>query len=174
MAMHVYSVHAPPDLSGAEAAERMVFVKDGISWPALFVPVFWLLWHRMWLPLLGYLLFIVLVAFVDAGLGDTAATIVAVLGNILFALEANNFRRWSLARRGWRIVGESFGHGRSEAEIRFFHAEAAKAQRQQSRPWQSGPVTGRRSTPGLSGVPAVSRRGDNDEPGLGLFPEPER
>lgn len=174
MAMHVYSVHAPPDLSEAEAAERMVFIKDGISWPALFVPVLWLLWQRMWLPLLGYLLFIALVAFVDARLGDTAAMIVAVLGNILFALEANAIRRWSLGRRGWRMVGESFGYDRSEAEVRFFRGEAAKAERTERAPWEPGRVTGRRSTPGLSGVPAVHRRRGEDEPGLGLFPEPEQ
>lgn len=175
MAMHVYSVHAPPELSGAEAAERMVFVKDGISWPALFVPILWLLWHRMWLPLLGYWVFIVLAAFIDVGLGETAATIVAVLGNILFAVEANNIRRWSLARRGWRAEGESFGRDRAEAEIRFFHGEAAKAERTERAPPRSasGSVAGRRSTPGRSAVPAVRPHRDDDEPGLGLFPEPE-
>jgi hypothetical protein len=173
MAMHVYSVHAPPDVVGAEAAERMVFVKDGISWPALFVAVLWLLWHRMWLPLLFYLAFLALTALIDARLGEAAATIVAILGAILFALEANNLRRWSLGRRGWRVVGESFGHGRAEAEIRFFHGEAAKAERSAiaSSAWDA--AESRRTRLGLSGVPHGPRRRDEDEPGLGLFPEPE-
>ena len=173
MAMHVYTVHSPPGLSGVEAADRMRLIKDGISWPALFFPVLWLLWHRMWLPLLGYCLFIVLVAFLDAGLGETAATVVAVLGNVLFALEANNLRRWSLARRSWRMVGECFGRGRSEAEIRFFHGEAGMAEPADPRPPRWAPVVGRRSRPGRSAVPDV-RRHDGDEAGLGLFPEPER
>ena len=43
-----------------------------------------------------------------------------MLGGLLFALEANNIRRLSLARRGWRDIGGSFGGNLDEAEIRFF------------------------------------------------------
>jgi len=175
MTTHIHTIHVPPDLPPAEAAERAIFIKDGISWPAFFFPVLWLLWHLMWLPLLLYLGFVLAVALLDAGLGETAATIVAVLGQILFALEANNLRRWTLARRGWCEIGESFGCNRAEAEIRFFQGEGLRAGRaDQPPPSAWGPPPGRRPTAGTSAVPATPRRRDPDEPGLGLFPEPER
>jgi len=51
-----YYVYEPaseaPNVSAR--AERLDFVKDGISWPALVVPAFWLLYHRMWIELLIY------------------------------------------------------------------------------------------------------------------------
>ena len=47
--MRAYTVHAPPDEPAAP--ERFAFVKDGFSWPALFVPILWILWHRLWLTL---------------------------------------------------------------------------------------------------------------------------
>jgi hypothetical protein len=175
MATHIYTVHVPPALPPAEAAERASFIKDGVSWPAFFFALLWLLWHRMWLALLLYLAFVLAVALIGAGLGDGAATIVAVLGQILFALEANNLRRWTLARRGWQELGESFGRNRAEAEIRFFQGEALRAGsgRPPQAAWGAGGATGRRSTPGSGAVPAT-RRNDEGEPGLGLFAEPER
>ena len=54
--MAVYTVHQPP-LKKDEAApdpERFAFVRDGFSfWAFLFGPL-WMLRHRMWLVLLGY------------------------------------------------------------------------------------------------------------------------
>ena len=57
--MAVYTVHEPP-LRGAPAPdpERFVFVRDGFSfWALLFGPL-WMLRHRMWLVLLGYVLLV--------------------------------------------------------------------------------------------------------------------
>ena len=35
-----------------QRADRLAFVKDGFSWPALFVPLLWLIYHRMWIELI--------------------------------------------------------------------------------------------------------------------------
>ena len=61
--MTLYSVYEPPgeaqDLE--DRADSLVFVKEGFSWPALFVPGFWLLYRCMWLELVLFLgLFLVL------------------------------------------------------------------------------------------------------------------
>ena len=60
--MTVYSVYepsSPPSGEGdAEAlvrADRVAFVKEGIAWLALFAPILWLIYHRMWLELLAFL-----------------------------------------------------------------------------------------------------------------------
>ena len=56
--MAVYTVHEPLPRDGARSApepERFVFVRDGFSfWALLFGPL-WMLRHRMWLVLLGYI-----------------------------------------------------------------------------------------------------------------------
>ena len=161
MIMKAYSVHAPPD--EPLAAERFAFVKDGFSWPALFVPILWVLWHRMWLTLMGYVIFVLVLAWTERLTSDNIATVLAVLGAVLFALEANNIRRLSLARRGWREVGGASGQDFEEAEIRFFGG------------WGRDRPSGgahRREVLGR-GEEAGGRRNE-DEPIFGLFPEAER
>src|SRR5918993_1326058 len=161
--MAIYTVYAPPDTPPETAAERMVFVKDGFSWPALLIPLIWLLYRRLWLGLLVYLAFIALVAVVDTGLGETAAQVVAVLGAILFALEANNLRRGKLARAGWREVGETEGRGLEEAELRFFHRRAARSE-------PAAAHAPRPRAPAAWG--RTGRAPEDDDPHvLGLFPE---
>ena len=49
--MTVYSVYEPPTEAPnlTERADRLAFVKEGFSWPALFVPLLWLIYYRMWI-----------------------------------------------------------------------------------------------------------------------------
>ena len=155
--MRAYSVHAPPD--EPLAAERFAFVKDGFSWPALLMPILWILWHRMWLTLMGFVIFVLLLAWTERLTGEDVATVVAVLGTLLFALEANNIRRLSLARRGWREVGGAVGRDLEEAEIRFF-GDWTKA--------------GLHRREGFEHLDEATPRPREDEPIFGLFPEPER
>jgi len=116
--MRVYSVHAPPE--ELDAPEEFLLVKDGFSWPALFFPVLWILWHRLWLTLVWYVVFILVVAWTGRLAGENLAFFVAVLGALLFALEANNIRRMALDARGFSEVGGAVGRTYDEAETRFF------------------------------------------------------
>ena len=52
--MPVYTVHAPV-ANGADAAatDKFVFVRDGFHFWAAVASVIWLLWHRLWLALIG-------------------------------------------------------------------------------------------------------------------------
>jgi hypothetical protein len=154
-----FTVHAPPDDPGA--ADRFAFVKDGFSWPALFFPVLWILWHRLWLTLVGYVIFVLVVAWTGRVLGEDAATAIAILGGLLFAFEANNIRRASLAQRGWTEAGGSAGNTLEEAEMRFFAARG------------TGEVPAERAAPARAAFTPEARPGA-DDPILGLFPEPER
>jgi hypothetical protein len=43
-----------------------------------------------------------------------------ILLQVLFALEANNLRRWTLERRGHRFAGVAEGRNLEDAEIRHF------------------------------------------------------
>ena len=162
--MRYYSVHAPPE--GTDDPERFAFLKDGFSWPALFVPVLWVLWHRLWLALVWYIVFVLMVAWTGRLVSDDAAMMVALLGTLLFALEGNNIRRAALQNRGWDEVGASFGRNLDEAEASFFARRA-------DQPEDIDPRDRRAALLRAAYTPGHARDA-GDQPVLGLFPEPER
>lgn len=122
--MTIYAVLTPPDASPANFtesdADRTLFIKDGFCWPALFIPMIWTLWHRLWLVFLGYLAVAVAIEALSFAFGGPAVGISAALFALLFAFEANNLRRWTMERRGWTFAGAIAAGDRDEAEVRFF------------------------------------------------------
>jgi hypothetical protein len=166
--MSIYTVHQPPLVSGATAAEpyRFVFVRDGFSWWAFLLTPLWMLRHRLWLALLIYLL---VAAAVDVGLRALGASIfmlvvAGLLISLLVGLEAGTLRRFKLARRHWRNVGVVTGDDLEDAERRFFDAWIRQAPaRRPAAP--SGAATSGSATPGVASPAASSGV-------IGLFPEP--
>jgi hypothetical protein len=120
--MASYSMHLPPGGAARrlEDVDRLVFVREGFSWLAFLFPVLWLLWHRMWLPLLGYLLVVLLFRFGgDAfGVSEMGMTLAALMAQLLFGFEANALRRWSLVRKGWSMQAVVEGRNHLAAEVR--------------------------------------------------------
>jgi hypothetical protein len=119
--MPLYTVLAPP-LRGNEAVSdpvRFVFVKDGFAWPALIVPELWLLFRKMWIVFLIYVAVGLGLTFLASKYGGPLPWVALALVHLLFALEANQLRRFSLARRGYDFVGVVEGR-RREVELRFF------------------------------------------------------
>jgi hypothetical protein len=159
--MRFYSVHAPP--GQPDLKERFRFVKDGFSWPALLVPLPWLLWHRLWLALVWYVVFVLVVAWAGRLGGEDLALYLAVIGTVFLALQANDVRRAALDRRGWEEVGTSFGKDIVEAEARFF-AE---------RPVEQNPLD-RRAAMLRAAYAPQHRLQAAEEQVIGSFPEPER
>src|SRR5436190_10374147 len=102
--MSIYTIHVPPAELSPSSPDRFVFVRDGFSfWAFLLGPV-WMLWHRLWLVLLGYC---VLAIALQAGLQAMGASsgvkfTTGGLLALLVGLEAATLRRFILARRGWR------------------------------------------------------------------------
>jgi Protein of unknown function (DUF2628) len=122
--MTTYTVHESPDPAAdrIDRAESLVFIKDGFSWlAALFAPL-WLIVHRLWWPLLGYVLisgaFQLLTHF--AGFDQRWMGLAGLALSLLVGFEADTLRRWSLERRGWHTVGTVTGRNASECERRFF------------------------------------------------------
>jgi hypothetical protein len=118
------TVHEAPNppADRIDRAEGLAFVRDGFSWSAaLFAPI-WLLAHRLWWPLLAYLItggLIQLLAqsdIVEAGW----LTLAWAALNLLVGLEADTLRRWSLGRRGWTTLGSVSGRTAEDCERRFF------------------------------------------------------
>jgi Protein of unknown function (DUF2628) len=122
--MLTFTVHEPPSppADRLERAESLVFVKDGFSWAAaLFGPV-WLLVHRLWLPLLGYIVVCAALEGVRWGAGlNTGWVTLGTIGlALLIGMEAGTLRRWRLDRKGWRMIGSVSGRKADECERRFF------------------------------------------------------
>ncbi len=171
--MPVYTVHAPT-ASGADlrSTDRFVFVRDGFHfWAALFAPL-WLIWHQLWLALIGWLIAVVAfeLALVRLGAGSAAIFLADFIVAILMGFEAASLQRWTYSWRHWRQLDVVVADDEEAAERRFFDRWAAK---------QRGIVNDQQAVD--RGAPPPTR----DIPGqpfsqpplpgsgiIGLFPEP--
>ncbi len=154
--MKLFSVYGPPAVSDARGADELVFVKDGFSWPALFVPLLWLLYHRMWLEFLIVLtlVFLIQAVLTALGIGDAGLAWAGLAFNVVFAFEANDLRRARLARKGWRGLGPVMGRNLPEAEHAFFTEWLG-------RPGDVAPLPARSVFP-RPAPPAGMRNGEDD------------
>jgi hypothetical protein len=160
--MTTYLVFEPPADRGdpAARAERIVFVPDRFSWGAFLVAPLWMLWRRLWLVFLAYLIVIaaVMVGLRFAGVPPGTRFLVGVLISLLIGFESANLRRWALLRDGWRERGPIIGHDLAAAERRFFDAYVATAAARDAAP------------AGRSPAAPASRPAAPDV--VGLFPQP--
>jgi hypothetical protein len=122
--MAVYTVHEPPPkhLEQASDPERFAFVRDGFSFSAFIFGPFWMLRHRMWLVLLGYVGVSVLLERMFSLLDTTMASRVAAgfLLAVLVGIESATLRRFTLGRRRWTNLGVIVADDLEAAERRFF------------------------------------------------------
>lgn len=174
--MAVYSVYEPPkppaDL--ALRAERLAFVKEGFSWPALLVPALWLIYQRMWIELIVFLAIFAVLPFafgLDRQNEELAGWISFALV-MLFAFEANDLRNASLERRGYSLAGVAMGSGRIEAELDFFRHWLPE---QQAKPGAAesvqAPVPAPAPEPRREVTPPPPASSAHEEV-IGLFPRP--
>jgi hypothetical protein len=162
--MAVYTVHEPPLRAGARSApepERFVFVRDGFSfWALLFGPL-WMLRHRMWLVLVGYMVLAAALSWaLHLQVSVTTGPIVWGLVALLLGFEAGTLRRFTLRRRRYRNIGIVVGDDLELAERRFFDVWVRRDSK---------------AAPAPGGAPALAASLRMPQPGsdvLGLFPEP--
>jgi hypothetical protein len=172
--MPVYTVHAPvADGADLEATDRFTFVRDGFHFWAAVASVIWLVWHRLWLALIGWIALMVAIQYGMAALGAGRSTILAidVLISILIGFEAASLRRWTLSRRKWRQLDIVVADDEESAERRFFDRWTARQRGLTNDQWavdRGGPPP-TRNVPGqpFSKAPPLPQGGI-----IGLFPEP--
>ena len=165
--MTVYMVFEPPrrgDDSLAHA-ERIDLVPDRFSWTAFLFGPLWLLWHRLWVALVIYL---VGVGALEVGLRllgasrDARGLAFALVG-LLLGFEAATLRRRALLRRGWRERDIVVGADREAAERRFFDRYVtAETTRAMEAALQSSARAAQAPGPAPAGATDV----------VGLFPQP--
>lgn len=136
--MAIFTVHLPPAASGeAPAVDKIVFLRDGFSYPAFLFGPFWLLWNRAWLAAGLWTLLLTLVGLVAWKLRvprDAAPWVGMALGAWL-GFEGARLIAWTLARRGYAESAVVIGDSAEEAEEVFFHR------------WRPGAVAASTSSP---------------------------
>ncbi|HEY1541608.1 MAG TPA: DUF2628 domain-containing protein [Xanthobacteraceae bacterium] len=161
--MTVYMVFEPPPPRGdaLKRAERIAFVPDRFTWSAFLLAPLWMLWHRLWIVLAGYIGVSVAISLAlrAAGVDADARSFALMLFALLIGFEATSLRRWTLRLKGWREVGAVVGDSRETAEQRFFDYEA-RGERPRETAAASPPPP----------PPPVAPRATPDV--VGLFPQP--
>lgn len=118
-----YTVHEQPEppADRDERAERLKFVREGFSIFAFLLPPLWMLVNRMWLVLIGYFVLAGLIGLLSLSeqTGHWEPFLMLAL-NFVVGFEADALERWTLDRRGWRMIGSVTGNSFDECERRFF------------------------------------------------------
>ena len=165
--MAIFTVHQPPlrKYEGSPDPDRFAFVRDGFSfWAFLFGPL-WMLRHRMWIVLVGYIAVVVVLqlGLQFAGATGSVRLFASFMLALLVGLEAGTLRRFTLGRRKWKNVGVIVGDDREAAERRFFDSWVHVGE-------TLPPLAAMHAAPPRTGAPPSS---PSPAPGvIGLFPEP--
>ncbi len=123
--MRVWTVHLPPGAaagsvpSTAKPGKAPVLLREGWSFWALIFGPLWLLRHGCWaLGIAGVA--VVMGASLLPAPWDLAVAAALHMGLCLHGQDA---RRWTLARRGWKLVHVVAGRDEETATFRLVHAE---------------------------------------------------
>jgi uncharacterized protein DUF2628 len=161
--MPAFAILEPPGHQHAtEHADRFVFLPDSFSLGAFLFAPLWMIWRRLWVVLIVYLVGVGSIGYGLRllGLGWTAAAIVFALIHLLVGLEATSLVRWTRMRHGWRERGIVIGDDLDMAERRFFDNRTALR-------------TAVEPTPVLAtGQLPAAQVGPSQPDIIGLFPEP--
>ena len=172
--MPVFTVHAPmTNGAGIAATDKFAFVRDGFHFWAALAGAVWLVWHRLWLALIGWIVVVaaINIAMAMLGAGGNSVFLANALLALLMGFEAASLRRWTLSRRKWRQLDIVVADDEECAERRFFERWTAKARglaNDQSAVDRGAPPP-TRDIPGqpFSKPPPLPRSDI-----IGLFPEP--
>ena len=162
--MPTFAVLEPPghQHTAIEHADRFVFLHERFSPGAFLFAPLWIIWKRLWLVLILYLVGVGLIGYGLRifGIGWLSVALVFGLLHLLVGLEATALLRWTRVRHGWRECGVVIADDLDMAERRFFDS------RNTLRP-AAKPIS--MLAPGQ--LPAA-QVGSSQPDIIGLFPEP--
>jgi Protein of unknown function (DUF2628) len=120
--VRVYTAHYRPTLPPAD--REIVLVKEGLCWPALVLSPLWAIWHRMWIEAIVFVAAPIALELATEFFGLTPLGVSAAgLGfSLLVGYVANDLRRASLERRGFRTAGLVAGRDHDTALARLVDA----------------------------------------------------
>jgi len=124
MGARLYTVHLNPLVPGTD--RDAIFVREGFSWMACLFGIPWALFHRLWWPAFGMLVYLLALVAAETLLPLDPFRVFcfdAALG-LIVGFEANDMRRRALEARGYIDGGLVAGGDLAEAELRWFSAHA--------------------------------------------------
>lgn len=145
--MASYLVMTPPH--GADEPDSARFIRDGFSFLAFAFPLFWMLWHRMWLYALIFFLVIAFIGALAEDLDAPGAIVMVQLAlSLLVGLEGGALREWHLRSKGWTLKAAFFALSLDQAEEIYFSSAVAPST-------QPAPATGFASARAPAGGPVL-------------------
>jgi hypothetical protein len=113
--MRVWTVHVRPD-------RETILVREGFAVLAFLFPVLWFLANRMWLVLALYLALGAILGAAARALPEPVVAAAALAAQLLVGFHARDLRRWTLERRGWRMLGVVVARGGEDAALARLYA----------------------------------------------------
>lgn len=117
--MTTYTVYMPPKDNLVKSEENFLLIPDTKATLALFFPPFWLVWYKLWLPLMIYFCVIVAIMILAFTSPSIAVSYLSILPGLYLLLEGYELVRKNLESKGWQFAGIVEGENKEEAEIRF-------------------------------------------------------
>ncbi|WP_439580379.1 DUF2628 domain-containing protein [Elioraea sp.] len=96
--MRVWTVHV-------RQGHDTILVREGFAVLAFLFPMLWFLVNRMWLVLLLYVALGAMLGAATQALPEAVIAAGALTVQLLVGFHARDLRRWTLQRRGWRLLG---------------------------------------------------------------------
>lgn len=121
----IFTAHLNPQAPDASAGLELV--PEGFAWWALVFQPFWLIYHRQWLVLLLFTLGLggTLELAKMAGLSAAALALLQAFWIFLLAVFGQEWRRWTLSRRGYQEVAVLAAPDELSALRRYYDTVAA-------------------------------------------------
>ena len=171
--MPAFAVLEPPGHvdTAIGQADRFIFLQEKFGFSAFLFGPLWMMWQRLWLELLIYLLGLAAIGsgLNVLGVGWPAMILIFGLIQLLLGLEAMTLVRGMRFRHGWRDCGIVIADDLDLAERRFFSDRIARRDARAAVPGM---------TPGSPGFavplppPSPPHGGPPGPDVIGLFPEP--
>lgn len=120
----IFNVYEKPEAS--DPVDRVVLVREGFSLWAFVLGPLWLLVHRLWRPLLGYMIAATALAVVCEveEVSDVSASLMQLWLQLMLGLHAGDVKSWVLERRGYRFAGVLAAESPMHAERRYYEYAA--------------------------------------------------
>jgi len=116
--MSIYRVYLPPEAEG-NFSENFRLIPDGKAIFALIAPPLWLIWHKLWLPLLAYFTVVFGISLLFAWQPSPMVGLLSALPGLYLLLEGRELIVGKLTSKGWREVTTLEAQNREEAEIKY-------------------------------------------------------
>ncbi|MEM7215494.1 MAG: DUF2628 domain-containing protein [Pseudomonadota bacterium] len=117
--MATYTAYLPPEEWIGDPAEGFRLIRDSKNPWALIAPPIWLVWNRLWLPLLVYVVVAFAIILLAIWQPSGIITYLSAIPGLYLLLEGGELIRGKYERAGWRYAGVVEGDTREAAEIRF-------------------------------------------------------